>query len=203
MIPRFRRAGDQITSACRRSRIVTSLRSRLPSRGEVLSVFGVVVFVVHSWSVRGFLYHLPSFLLKKSVGEIAAIFSYHMVFALLESGLVLAAILALAFLLPSALLQQGFVYKGFLIVTAAAVAAILLQDSPAYETFTLAASNDPGLIGKISATVIICIVLGVLAHRRASLQRALVFLVDQISIMLFVYLPLDIIGLLMVAARLM
>ena len=186
-----------------RSRIRSFLRSRLPPSGEILSVFGVVVFAVHSWSVRGFLFHLPSFLLKKPLGEIAGIFCYHMVFALLESGFLIAFILILAVVLPSAWLRNGFVYKGFLLVAAATVTAILLQDSPAYETFTFAISNDPNLAAKISVTLIAFLVLYVLAHRRPGLQKPVIFLADQISIMLFVYLPLDAVGLFVVAARLM
>jgi len=65
-------------------------KERLPSNADMFTVLGVVVFIVHSWSVRGFLFKLPSFMLYLSVWDILSVFSYMMAFALLEAMLVMS-----------------------------------------------------------------------------------------------------------------
>jgi hypothetical protein len=165
-------------------------------------VFGVVVFAVHSWSVGGFLYRLPYFLLKKPFGELAGIFSYFMVFALLESVLVSALVVGLAAVLPGKLLREGFAYKGTLIAAAATAISIVLQKSPAYETFTFELLNDPTLIARLAAILGLFLVVYLLAFRVPPVRRWTIFLVEQVSIMLFIYIPLDVLGLVVTALRL-
>lgn len=178
------------------------LRSRLPTGTEVLSVFGLVVFAVHSWSVGGFLYHLPYFVLKKPFSDIAGLLSYYLVFALFESVLLTAVLLALSALLPGRWLREGFAYKATLLTAAAAGMSIALQESPAYETFTFELPNDPTLILRLGAILGLFLALYILAFRAQLVRKWTMFVVERISIMLFVYLPLDILGLVVTAARL-
>jgi hypothetical protein len=186
----------------RKSEFMSFLRARFPSWPEILSVLGVVVFAVHGWSVRGFLYNLPSFILKYRPNEILVVFWYHMAFAFLESVAFGACLVLLAALLPSSWIRYGFVCKGFLIVLAVGIVAIILQFSFAYGTFTPPTSNRNLLTAEIAAGVILFIGLLVLADRTTRFQHLIQFLVDQISIMLLVYLPLDAISLVVVAWRL-
>src|SRR5512138_2561192 len=93
-----------------------SLRTRLPSRRDSLLAFGVVLFAVFGWSIRGFLYKLPSFALYFNLGSNLAIFSYMMAFALLESLLVTGLLIVFSVLLPSSWFRSGFAYKSFIFV---------------------------------------------------------------------------------------
>ena len=67
---------------------INFIKKRLPERNEFYAVLGIVIFVVFGWSMRGFLYEVPSFINYFRVGQILAIFAYMMGFALLESFLV-------------------------------------------------------------------------------------------------------------------
>ena len=165
-------------------------------------MFGVVVFAVHSWSVGGFLYHLPYFMLKKPFGDIAGLFSYYMVFALLESLVLTAALVALAAVLPGRWLREGFAYKGTLITAAAASMSIVLQESPAYETFTFELPNDPTLLLRLAAILVLFVAVHLLGFRLPLVRKWTMFLVEQVSIMLFIYIPLDVLGLVVTAIRL-
>jgi hypothetical protein len=179
------------------------LKKRFPARAEAVSIFGVVVFTVHSWSVYGFLYNLPSFLLKYRAGEIVAVFFYQMAFAFLESVCFTAVLVLVAALLPFAWIRKGFVYKGFLLVLAATASAIALQYSFSFEIFGFDPSNPGVLYERVGAGLILFAGTWALTQKYAGLQRFLVQLADRISIMLFAYLPLDAVGLLVVAWRLL
>lgn len=152
--------------------------------------------MVHSWSVRAFLYQVPSFLLYYKLGKIIAIFFYMMAFALLESILVTAALVLLGFVLPLKWFREGFPYKAFLTVSVAAGAMIYLQSIldnklPPKETFLL--------LGGISFAAVVLLIL--LAHNLKFLQKVLLFIVDRLSILLYLFLPLSTIGLVVVMIR--
>lgn len=174
----------------------------MPAGADVLSVSGVAVFVVHSWSVGGFLYHLPYFVLKKPWFDIAGIFAYYMTFALLESVAVTASLILLAIVLPALLLRDGFAYKGTLITAVVTAMSVVLQQSPAYETFTFELRSDPSLIVKLAAILTLFLVIYLLAFRLPIVRRWTIFLVDQVSIMLFIYVPLGVLGMIVTAVRL-
>jgi hypothetical protein len=108
----------------------------------------------------------------------------------------------LAGLLPWGWLGRGFVYKGFLIVVAAVIGAIFVQDNISYGEFAYAGSKAYLLYEYLGGGLIVFVGLWVLVTKISRVQRWVVFVVDQISIMLFIYLPPDVIGLAVVAVRL-
>lgn len=172
------------------------IRNRLPSRSEIISVFGVVVFACHSWTMLGFLNKLSSFLLYFSVGEILSIFAYMMSVALLESIAVTILLVLLSGLLPSNWLRDGFAYKGFVIVVIATAASILFQkllpdDYPS--TLMLAVSA-------LAPLILIVVLIGV-GQSFPRLRSLLLDIQDRISIMLFIYVPIGILSLMIVVFR--
>jgi hypothetical protein len=183
------------------------MRSRIerlfPPKQEVIGILGVIVFAVHSWSIRGFLYSLPSFILKYRPDEILAVFCYHMAFALLESVCAMALLLVLGALLPAAWLRSGFIYKSFVIFMAGCAAAIFLQYSYVSEAFVFEGPGRGLFLVELAGGLAAFIGIYVACVRMVRLQKVVSSLVDRISIMLFIYLPLDAIGLLVVSLRLL
>lgn len=172
------------------------LRKRFPSRSEAFTVFGIVVFVVHSWSVRGFLYLLPSFLLDYGLGEIFSIFGYMMAFALFESLLVLSGLLALSLVLPVRWFREGFVYKSLLTVTVATISFIVIQSFLKDVVPTL---QELALIASLS--LLTWVGLLVLSHNFKPSQNVLFSIADRLSIMTYLYVPLGVTGFLTVLLR--
>ena len=103
------------------------IQRRLPRVEEILDVLGVSVFVLFSWSLRGFLYNLPSFLHSLSVGAILGILCYMMAFALLESLLLVCCLLLISIVLPGKWYRDGFAYKGFLTILVISITSIQIQ----------------------------------------------------------------------------
>jgi hypothetical protein len=93
---------------------MTFLFNRFPKREDILPVFGGIVFVVFSWSIRGFLYIFPSLILRHSVSETLSVLCYMLAFSLFESLLLMGGGLLISMVLPRKWLVEGFAYKGFI-----------------------------------------------------------------------------------------
>jgi hypothetical protein len=178
---------------------MTTFRERLPQRGEFLYVFGGVVFFVFSWAIRGFLYQLSSLLLYHTVGEILAVFSYLMAFALVESLIVMSGLLMVSFLLPARWFREGFVYKGFIAVLVTRLAMILLNSY----LFSLNHAMPPMSVIYLSAgmTLVFLLALIWVFQSAPRLQRVLLELQERMQIFIYLYLPLGFIGLVVIVLR--
>ena len=117
-----------------------------------------------------------------------------MAFAFLESLLLTGVLVTLSAILPYKWLSDGFAYKGFIVMVLATIAALILQRTlqgkmPALPVLTLIWFTP-----LVWAAVIIKV-----AERRPHVQALLINIADRISIMLFLYLPIGILSLIVVA----
>jgi len=179
--------------------VLNFFRRRLPDRREIYAVQGVVVFVVHNWSVRGFFHEVPFFILYYKIGQILAIFSYMMAFALFESLLVTFGLGLLSLVMPVKWFRDGFIYKSFITVVVGAIAMLWLENTimslnntfPPMESLLRAAEITFGTW-----------VLLLLAFRNAKpLQNAILFVSDRIGVLAYLYIPLGILGFVVVFVR--
>ncbi len=178
---------------------------RLPVRTDILKVFNVVLFVVFSWSIRGFLFEIPAFLLYLGLPDISQILFYMLAFALLESILVTGGLVFLSMILPSNWFKSGFAYKGFLIILAATIGLIIFQGYYKIGFFQNLIKNDysdfePILIG-LMISILALSILFWLIHIKPRLQKYLSDLIEQFSVFGYIYLPLGVIGFLVVIMR--
>ena len=157
---------------------------------------GVIVFVVFSWSIRGFFFVFPSIMLRYATGEIFAIFSYMMAFALLESLLIVGGFIVLSAILPKLWLREGFSYKGFLIVLIGSLASIL------YQAF-LGSELPEVWMYYLWAGVLMLLVTGLilLFHFVQRLQVALVSIAERFTVFAYLYVPIGFISLAVVVFR--
>jgi len=175
------------------------LRGRLPHQKEILYVFGGVVFAIYTWAIRGFLYQLSSLRLYHTLGEIFAIFSYLMAFALIESLIVMSGLVLVGFTLPRKWFREGFAYKGFITTLVAGIAMITLQ----YYLFSLNYEIPPMKVIYLGfgITTILLISLIWVFQNRPQLQKFLLAVQERLQIFIYFYVPLGIVGLAVVAFR--
>ena len=178
------------------------LIARFPARKDLISVFGIVVFIVHAWSIWQFLFYLPSFVLKYDTGEIISVFFYHLTFAFLESILVCGMFAILSAALPMSWLRNGFAHKAFLLILFAIAASIALQKSMVDGLLVIDPSK-PYLVYTGVVAGILLVTFLILAARLASFRIILDNLVDRFSVMLLLFLPLDAIAVVVVTIRLL
>ena len=182
-----------------------SMRLRLPARNEILQVFGVVIFAVFGWSIRGFLYKIPAFTLYFGLGSNLAILCYMFAFALLESLLVTGALLLAAVVLPARALTKGFAYKGFVVILVTSIAMILFEGYFRVDFFKQIMAGDdssipPFAIG-LTASVLAVIALFWLVRIQPFLQKAVLYVMEQLSVFTYIYVPLGLIGAVVVLIR--
>ena len=179
--------------------------NRLPFKAEILSVFNVVLFVVFGWSVRGFLFVLPSFLLYFQLGDIIAILLYMLGFALIESLVLTGGLVIGSMLLPANWFKIGFSYKGFLIIFVATIGLIYYQGYYKYGFFETLIKNDystlrPLFIGLIVGVTILVGLLW-LFNDKFRLRNYLMVFIEQFGVFAYIYIPLGVIGVLVVVVR--
>ena len=180
-------------------------RKRLPFRAEILSVFNVVLFVVFSWSIRGFLFELPSFLLYFQLGDIASILFYMLAFALIESFFITGGLVMCSMVFPSNWFKVGFGYKGFLIILVATIGLIFYQGYYKVGFFDTLIKNDyspvrPLFIGLI-VSVVALIGLFWIFNNKSRLKSYLLIFIEQFGVFAYIYFPLGLVGILVVIVR--
>jgi hypothetical protein len=169
---------------------------KLPLWSEIQVVSGLLVFAVFSWSIRGFLYKLSAFLLYYNLRDIFGIFSYMMGIALLESAIIMLALLFLAAILPKGWFREGFNYKASLLTLVVGGAMLYLQS---ILTFRLPSVRT--LIVFLVISFAAWLVLNFLTIKVKRFRVALDFILDRLSVFLYLYVPLGIIGLGVVVVR--
>jgi len=175
---------------------MASLGRFLPQRQEIRCVFGTVVFAVYSWAVRGFLYQLPALRIYYQLGDILMTLLYVMAFALVESLLVTGILLLVSAVLPERWFRDGFAYKGFILILVTSITMIALQGMlgdfmPWLETLYR-------LFG-IAAIALITLIF--VFHSFPRLQNFLLLVEERLQIFLYVYIPLGVMGALIVLIR--
>lgn len=178
------------------------LRKRLPSKREILLVFAATVFPVYSWAMLRLFYILPSWLKFLSPGEIITTSMYIFPGALLESAIILAGLLFIAFILPPKYFRNQFVAQGSLLVWLYAAWSAFLIDHITlafdWSLREIAVYASIFLAIVIASTVLLCFLA---VYRFKALNRLIVTIVERLTIFLYLYIPLSLIGLAVVIVR--
>jgi hypothetical protein len=173
-------------------------RHRLPEQQEIMQVLGTTTFIVFGWSLGGFFYRFPSFLLGHDIGSLVGILGYMLSFALLETLLILVALILLCVLLPQKWFKEGFAYKGSVTVLIAALAMVQLQDLMG----KLESLPERGILYQgLLFTLLITFALILVLQLVKPLQKILLEIVERMQIFAYIYLPLAVVGLLVVIVR--
>ena len=156
-------------------------------------MFGACEFAIHAWAVLAFLEEVPSLVLHMPSWELLGAAAYTLTFALLESLLLLLALIVLAFVLPASLLRHSFAVKG----------TVILSTAASWVCFLALAKIELPLL-PIRAFWAYCLSLGLayaLLSRFSSMTRAIEALLERLSVLSNLYVMADLIGLLVVVAR--
>jgi hypothetical protein len=179
----------------------SSLKARLPSRQEALAVLSVILFIVFSWTLYRVFWWVPSWLEYLSIWNILIIVAYVLAFALIESLVVFGLIVLLGLVFPRQLFKDQFIIQGSAISVGLGVVAFLVQRKVnliyRLELWQTLAFPILILIGVIVLVPIISIVL----KRFARLSRLVLAAAERMTIFAYLYVPLGLIGVLIVIAR--
>lgn len=178
-----------------------SLSARLPSRQETLAVFSVVVFVVFSWTLYRAFWWLPSWLEYLNVWSVLILFAYILAFALFESLVVMGLLLLLCWMLPKRYFKDQFVAQGSALTAILGIGGYLIQRDVSriykLELWQTLAYPLLALIGIIAFIITTSFVF----KRIGLLTRLALAVAERMTIFAYLYVPLGLIGMLVVIAR--
>lgn len=174
-----------------------ALRKKIPPFPEILALYATIVFLIYGWAILTFFWKVPSWLYFLSLGEIGAVLSYTLASSLFESTMILLIFLLVGLVLPSKLFVEKFIVRGSIIICILTfwmalfnlITLIQLPTSNDFISFGLAAFLTIGLA--IFA-----------ADRSAAVRKMMIALSDRLTIFLYVWLPLSVVGILVLLARL-
>ena len=173
-----------------------SLRKKLPPLHDISSFYGTIVFFVYGWTSLAFFWKVPSWIYFLKLGEILVIFAYSLASTLLEAALILLVFLLASLVLPSNWLRNQFVVRSSIIFIALTFWVALFDLSTLIE---LPSKRD---IFSFAIGFPLTAGLGVLlADRMPLIRRLMMFVSDQLIIFLYIWLPLSLIGILIVLLR--
>ncbi len=170
-------------------------------------VFSSASFCAYNWSLMVFFWDLPSFLLRWSAGDILGYAAYQFMFALLESILITIFIAALGLFLPAKYLKNNIRASGTALVIAFVINSVIFKERLAFidwmadilsmNTFTAAQ-----IVIEAWAVSLIILPIGlVLTTKNERVGRVINNFVENLSVLVSLYVILSLLGILVVIFR--
>jgi hypothetical protein len=154
-----------------------------------------------------FFWDVPSFLLRYNTGEIISYLAYQFMFALIESMIVTIFVAALGFIFPAKFLRNNFRVAGTALVFAFAINSIYFKHildivNWVADTFSMDTLVAIQIVAGIWAVCLVVLPIGLVkAAKRERIERVLNYFVDQLSVLVTLYLFLSLLGILLVLVR--
>jgi len=177
------------------------LESKLPSRQEVLPVFSLIVFIVFTWALYRMFFQVPSLLFYMRVWDVLIISAYVLAFALFESAVVLGLLLIFSLVFPAKYFKDNFVAQGSTVVLMISIGAVALQRKMKimYKLDGWELILYPFVI--LAAIVFVIFAAYYIYDRFKILPRIINTVAERMIVFVLLYVPLSILGLLVVFAR--
>jgi hypothetical protein len=172
------------------------LKNRLPPRQDLLLVFIGCAFPIHVWALLNLFYIIPAWVLRMNLSQLTGSIDYLLVFALLESVVIWGILVLAALALPQAWLRQKFLAQSTTLVLVTTFWSIVV-----HLNYEFLVSNRGFLVVVALAYLVSAGVCHILAGRSPRLGMALRNILDRLTVLSFLYIFFDIVGLLVVIAR--
>lgn len=166
------------------------LKNRFPSFASLVPVYSVMVVMLYGWTLVAFIWKLPSWLNYLTMGEMLVILAYSFFANLLESLSVLGLLLLICAILPPSFLLDNFAVRGTVIVLT------LLGSGMFFLARYVTVGQSIGLIWPIwlATTLAILSACLALAQKVKAVRAAVFWLADQLTVFLYIFLPLSILS---------
>jgi hypothetical protein len=177
------------------------ISDRLPSRGQSLPIFSLIVFIVFTWTLYNLLYQIPSWLFYMNIWNLLAVTAYVLSFALIESTLIMALVLLSCMLFPARYFKNKFTAQGSLQVLLLSAMAFALRENiqsfPKLDQWVMLVIP----VAVLSVLAISVIVFSWIFDRFQILVRLLTAVTDRMVIFTYLYIPAGLVSLVVVLMR--
>jgi hypothetical protein len=155
------------------------------------------MFVVYGYAIYRLFWYIPSWLTYLPVGDILIIVAYMATMALFESLVFLVLIILAAFLFPERYFKNRFVVQGSVVVWIMTIWALVVHEDLNryiselnYQEFAVSV-----LTSLILILISIALVSQMFVFRLRWLEKIIGIVAERMTIFLYVYLPLSLVGL--------
>lgn len=170
---------------------------RLPTFDQILPVFAVIAIFTYGRGLYTFAFKFPAWILFQTLGELLSNLAYGLAFHLLESLGILLSLLLISFILPGHWFKDCFVPRGSWL-------AAFILGSVLFFYRRLAASG-PDFVAFLPNWGLVTLLLSVpvtfLGGRISFLRTAATVVADRLIVLLYLFVPLSLFGLVVVTAR--
>ena len=177
---------------------LSARRKRLPPFHEILSFYAVIVFLVYSWTLLAFFWKVPSWRYYLGTGDILVILAYTLASKLLESMLILCIFLLAGFVLPAGWLSNKFVVHGSLVIFSFTFWVTLFDLNSVAHSLT-----QQDVLSFMFGFPLMATLGILLADRTPLVHKLMVFVGNQLIVFLYLWLPLSLVGILIVILRIL
>jgi len=181
--------------------VTSNLITHLPSREDALPVYSIVIFTIFGWTLYRLFWYIPSWLEHLSISSILITAAYILSFALLESAAIFSLLCLFSLIFPRRLFRDRFVSQSCSIVILLGVGAYLFQRKVKvmYRLSFVELMIYPVVI--ILCTLIVILIFGYFFKRFEILSKLIDAFAEKMTVFTYVYLPLGLLGLLVVLIR--
>ncbi len=174
------------------------MQSHVPGLEKITPVYAVIVLMIYSWTTLWYFWKMPGWLYFMTVWELITAFSFAILVNLLESLLVLAAILMAALVLPQKWFRQAFVARGSALAAMGLGWLMVIANG-----FQIKDEIPWDLVRWTPAMVAAMVVLAILAGIVPTVRKLIESLANRLTVFLFISLPLSLLALLIAAIALL
>lgn len=193
--------GETEGIALKKPVLMDRLKSRFPAFRDWFVVLSIFIFSGFSWSFYRMFWYVPSWLEYLSIWKVLTIAAYIAAFALVESLFMAGLLGLLSWFFPPRFLKEKFSIMGSSLAGLLSLAAFLLQRKInlvyRLELWQLVFYSALFLVGLIMSIFL----FSAIYERIPSLARFVRGLAERLTIFAFIYIPLGLIGMLVVLVR--
>ncbi|MBV6396479.1 MAG: hypothetical protein HFACDABA_02077 [Anaerolineales bacterium] len=175
------------------------MKNRFPTLTQIIPVLSILCVLFYGWTAVMFLWKLSSWLFFLTFGEIAVLAAYASVTNLVESLVLLGILLLAAALLPARWLKDDFSLRGGALAITLAGSMLLINHLSVIDRLGPVAYWPLWILGAL----LFGMALSSIASRVTIVGRAIVWLGDQFSVFLFILLPMSVVSIVVLLARML
>jgi hypothetical protein len=172
-------------------------KNRLPSSQEAIYAFVASILPIHIWLIFNVMREIPAWILRLSLWDMIGVIAYSLAFALVETAIIFLGVVLLGVILPKSWFRHKFVALSSTIVFLASFWVIFLH-------YNIEIIDERLLVPAViwGGTLVLALILAITAVLRSTkIEAAIDAFVKRLAALSFIYLFLDLVGIILVIIR--
>jgi len=179
--------------------MIQRFAARFPDKANIVNLFATAAFLVYGWTLYASFWKVPSWIYFLRLNEIFSVYAYSFIVNFLESILLTLGLVLLGYFLSGNLWKDGFLAGSvvmLIVIVGSALVHMRIYDDPNLRVSFISSQLRWWLV-----TFGIAFGASFISVRVAWLRRSLETLADRFTVFLYIYLPLTVLSLAIVIAR--